>query len=271
MSRYSRDTLLFMSGDMILFGDSFNGWSQDRKWAVGLATVGGILLAAGALTYVMAKRQEQQNGFGRGKLPKSTSRTRIGGMTLTHHYDPDMPVEKRVALLQGLVWKGVQNPQMRHLALAITGKGTRKVKVGSQTFVVEGANCPARDGLCETQAIYDWVRENIRYSGDVAPIKLPNGNVEGVDLFQSAKRSSEFGAGDCDDHSVLSATLLSLNGIQGRFRVTAPDKNSDWQHIYTTALLPKNNPSRAVALDTTLPGNFFSREAPFAKKLDFDV
>ena len=249
--------------------------SEDRddhmRWAKGLFVVGGVLLLAGVFTYARARRRERDDGLGRGKLPRTTSKHRIGGMTLTHHYDPDMPIDKRVGLLQGLVWKGVQNPQMRELALAITGRGTREVKVGKRKFTVVGADCPARDGLCESQAVYDWVRNNIRYTGDVAPVKQPNGNVEGVDLFSSPLRTVEFGGEDCDGHSGLTATLLSLNGIPARFRITASAKNEDFSHIYSLAGVPKTNPSRWVALDTTIPGNFFAREAPHAKRQDYDA
>jgi hypothetical protein len=190
-------------------------------------------------------------------------------MTLTHHYDPKMPIGKRVTILQDLVWKGVQNPQMRELALAITGNGNRTVQVGKRKFQVRGASCPARDGLCEAEAVHNWVKSNVRYGGDVAPVKMPNGDVEGVDLFQTGLRTIEFGGGDCDDSAVLNATLLSLNGIAAKFRITAPTRDSEWAHIYTLAGLPKTNPQKWIALDTTLPGDMFSKEAPYGRVKDF--
>lgn len=77
---------------------------------------------------------------------------------------------------------------------------------------------------------------------------------------------------NCDDHSILVATLLSINGITAKLRVTATGKNEDWSHIYVVAELPKFAPKKRVALDTTLPGiNHFGREVPFAKHLDFPV
>jgi hypothetical protein len=69
---------------------------------------------------------------------------------------------------------------------------------------------------------------------------------------------------------VLNATLLALNGITPKFRVTAPSRLSDWAHIYTIAGLPKLTPGKWAALDTTLPGkNHFGKEVGYAKKLDF--
>ena len=239
-----------------------------RKWAVGAAIAGGLLVAGGAAAYYARKRQKREAALGRSA--RIQGRTTAGDMVLTHHSDPEMPIEQRVGILQDLVWKGVQNPQMRELALAITGNGTRNVQVGKRTFRVQGANCPARDGLCETKAVHDWVKDNVRYTGDVAPVKMGrDGPVEGIDLFQGGWRSAQFGGGDCDDHSTLSATLLALNGIPPRFRITAPRKKSDWAHIYVMAGLPKTNPNKWVPLDTTLPGDMFGREAPNGKHIDF--
>jgi hypothetical protein len=80
---------------------------------------------------------------------------------------------------------------------------------------------------------------------------------------------------NCDDQAVLNATLLSLNGIPARFRITAPRSKGrfhgdpGWAHIYAMGALPKNNPSSWIALDTTIPGNFFSKEAPYGRAIDF--
>lgn len=175
--------------------------------------------------------------------------TRGGRSTL---YRGRLPIQKRVRILQGLVMKGVRDPSMRKLALEITSQ------------------CPARDDMCEARAVYDWTRSNVRYTGDIAPIKIsPNGPVEGIDLFQTAKRTKEFRGGDCDDHSVLNATLLTLNGIPARFRITGRGKG--WSHIYVTFGAPKLAPRKWIPLDTTLPGSRFGYEAPYGKKADFPV
>jgi hypothetical protein len=228
---------------------------------------GGVAAIVGTIFYVRAVRKRTSTL--RSALGEVKSRTHAGGMTLTHHYDPDMPIQQRVGILQDLVWKGVQHPQMRELALAITGNGERDVTVGKRTFKVKGTGCPARDKLCEAEAVYNFVKSNLRYGGDVAPVRMPDGKIEGVDLFQSGLRSLEMGSGDCDDHSVLTCTLLSLNGIPARFRVTAPTKTSDWQHVYSVAGMPVGQPEKWIPLDTTLPGNMFGIEAKAPRRLDF--
>jgi hypothetical protein len=74
---------------------------------------------------------------------------------------------------------------------------------------------------------------------------------------------------NCDDQAILSSTLLALNGITPRLQVTSPRKHETWKHIYTIAGLPKENPTRWVALDTTLPNPKFGKEAPYAKERIF--
>lgn len=175
-----------------------------------------------------------------------------GNMKTTVRASRDMPIEERLASIQDLVHKSIQDPEMRKLALQVT------------------ASCPERDGECEARAVYDFVKANVRYTGDIAPIAFPNGEVEGIDLYQSARRTVEFGGGDCDDQSILISTLLALNGITPRLRVMKENGGDDWSHIFPLAGLPKNNPTGWVALDTTLPGNNkYGVEVPYAEALDF--
>lgn len=216
------------------------------------ATVAGVILVTRARQQALAGLGAQVRQLHAGT--PVVGETHAGGMMLQHRRSKHMPIEERVANIQKLVWQSVQDPRVIKLAREIT------------------YNAPERDGKAEAKAIYDAVKARIRYTGDVAPVKMPDGKVEPIDLYQSAWRTWEFRGGDCDDHSILNAALLSINGITSMLRVTAPSKSSDWTHIYTVAMLPKFAPKKAVALDTTLPGNNrFDYEVPFAKKLDFPV
>jgi len=217
----------------------------------------GLMVAGGVMFYRRKKGLSGLRGrlvTGRAAQAPLVGSFNDGNMKTELRADRDMPIEQRLASIQDLVHKSVQDPKMRKLALAITSK------------------CPERDGLCEAKAIYQAVKARVRYTGDIAPIKQGSkGPVEGIDLYQSAWRTWEFGGGDCDDQSILVATLLALNGIEPRLRVTAESKGADWGHIYPGALLPKNaNNGKFITLDTTLPGNNrFGVEIPFAKNLDF--
>lgn len=189
--------------------------------------------------------------------PKAVETVKRGGMTLTHYKGKNIPIESRVRLIQDMVREATKDPEMRKLALEIT------------------RHCPERDGECEARAVYDWMKGKnggrwIRYTGDIAPIVHEDGSVEGVDFFQGPKRTIEFGGGDCDDHSGLASALLVINGVPAKLRVTAPNRDDDWAHIYAMAGTPKTSPRKWLAVDTTLPGDQrFGKEAPFAKYLDF--
>ena len=221
-----------------------------RRALVAVAVVGGVALTTGLVIWAARRRGGR---FGRAALPRSKGRVHASGMTLTVYRQANLPIQQRVAIIQDLVHKGVRDPRMRKLALEITH------------------HCPARDGRCEARAVYDWVRRNVRYSGDIGPHRLPDGSVEPVDLFQSAARTVEFRAGDCDDSATLSSVLLLLNGIPARLRITSrlPGRQDDFSHIFAVAGVPKTAPTDWLAVDSTLPGDNFGREAPYAKKADF--
>lgn len=189
--------------------------------------------------------------------PKVSREIKTAHGTVKAYSRSKLPIRERLAIIQDLVAKGVSGedlPVMRKLALEVT------------------AGCEARDDKCEARAIYDWVRRHVRYTGDIAPHKINgrHGSVESVDLFQTAKQTVEFQGGDCDDHTTLVATLAILNGIPAKLRVTSPYKfgEDNYTHIYPVLGLPKNDPTRWVAADTTLPGNRFGVQAPYAKGLD---
>jgi transglutaminase-like putative cysteine protease len=227
-----------------------------------LAFAGVGFMAAGALM-LYRQRRGSLHGLALGRGPLITERVAqapvvdgfsAGGMKTELRQSRSMSIQQRLATIQDLVHKSVQDPRMRKLALDITHK------------------CPARDGTCEAQAVYDAVKQRVRYTGDIAPIKQGSqGEVDGIDLYQAAYRTWEFKGGDCDDHSILISTLLALNGIEPRLRVTAESVSADWGHIYPAAILPKGTSGKPVALDTTLPERIakFGYEVPYAKNLDF--
>jgi hypothetical protein len=242
----------------------------------------GALATGGAMTIY---RRRGGNAFGMidgvmGQTPQlglaNTERVDRHGKTLKVWDDRRMGIKERVYLLQGLVANSVKDPTMRNLALAVTGNGTRTVKVDKDEVSVTGAGCPARDDMCEAKAIFDWVAGHVRYTGDTGAHALsPGGPVEPVDEFQSAARTVEFKGGDCDDHAVLNATLAVKNGFPAKFRITSNTGDS-WDHIYALVGVPKLDPTRWVALDTTLgnPGfgkttGKFDKQPSRAKQVDF--
>ncbi len=175
-----------------------------------------------------------------------------GGMLTTHRRDADLSIESRVATLQSLVYKGIQSGPMRKLSLQVV------------------SGCEARDKYCEAQKIFQYVQQNVRYSGDIGNVKFPDGTVDAVDVFQSAARTLEFGAGDCDDHSVAILTMMASVGLDGYFKVTSETNDDSWSHVYAVVDVPsRNGKQRLVAADSTLPNGSFGDEAPAARALLF--
>lgn len=159
-------------------------------------------------------------------------------------------------LLRGLVWLGDQSFSRRNPPVG----GLRDPRMRAIGLEVTSA-CPARDDLCELQAIFEFVKRNIRYTGDITD----------KDTFQTAWRTMQMGGGDCDDMSVLNAVLAMENGFQTKFRITS-NTGASWDHIFCLAGVPKTSPRKWIVLDTTLPGaNKFGVHPPMAKYKDFDV
>lgn len=248
-----------------------------RKLLAGLLIGGGAIALGGAAVYA-AKQQGLLNGTGLGrwslsrtgargtqnfvadntaKRPPIVSRVRVGDKILTHYRSGDIPINQRVKLIQDRVYHSITKD----------GAATRELA----TRIIR--QCKSRDNVCEANAIYEAVRGHVRYIGDVAPIKFPDsegGDIEPIDFFQSARRTWDMGAGDCDDHVTLIASLLSVVGIPARLRVTAPDKRSDWGHIYPIAGFPVESPSKWVALDTTLENpTRMGHEVRYGKNRDY--
>lgn len=163
-------------------------------------------------------------------------------------------LDDRVKIIKKMVWDGdaafrggrpeggLRDPRMRQIGLEVT------------------KSCPARADMCELEMIYRFVKDNIRYTGDIAM----------KDTFQSAYRTMQFAGGDCDDHAGLVAVLAMENGFTCKFRITS-NTGATWDHIFTIVGVPKVAPRRWVPLDTTLPRGNVGTHPPMAKYRDFEI
>ena len=216
----------------------------------------GLAVIGGALYYQERKRSGLMGRYTPGKFAEAPviDSYSDGETTTTLRASNNMTVEERIGSIQKMIEKSVMDPQMRKLAMQIT------------------AGCPERDGRCEAKAIYKWVKKNVRYTGDVAPIKMSTGDVEGIDLYQSARKTIEYGGGDCDDQVGVVGTLASVIGLTTRLRVTSEEPGGEPSHIYGVVGLPKFDPSSWIAVDTTLPGSYnFGVEGGSGEVTDFDA
>lgn len=84
---------------------------------------------------------------------------------------------------------------------------------------------PPKDWRGEIRAVFEYVRDNIRYTHDIA----------GVETLQTPPATIELEAGDCDDKSTLLAALLASVGHRTRFVAVGYRQSNDYQHVYVEA------------------------------------
>ena len=92
-------------------------------------------------------------------------------------------------------------------------------------------------------ALFEWTRNNVRYTLD--PV--------GVELFQKASTSVDIGIGDCDDQAIVLGSLLGCVGIPVMFRVISMKGSDKFEHVYILAGLPPNKPAKWLPLDPSRP------------------
>lgn len=155
----------------------------------------------------------------------------------------DGTMKDRIGDIQDAVWDGVQNGQMRELAIALTSRGLRSVKLGKRTLSVKGANCEPRDGRCEADTVAKWVNQNLGVAQDAMRVGV-------------------------DSSAAMTCALVSLNGVTCQLR--AAKLKDGTTRVYPMAGLPKLAPAQWSAVDSALPDYTFGRELPRGTYEDFD-
>lgn len=115
--------------------------------------------------------------------------------------------------------------------------GKRALPVRSLAVELTNGN-DQKDWIAEVKALHAFVRDNIRYVKDVRD----------VETLHYPEIVLQIGAGDCDDKSVLLASLLESIGHPTRF-VAIGFKPDDFVHVYPETMI-----GRAwIPLETTEP------------------
>lgn len=83
--------------------------------------------------------------------------------------------------------------------------------------------------LLRAAALFEYVKNNVTYVPD--PIRMENQQVIAEDLIASPTETLRIRGGDCDDHAVLMASLLSAVGIPNRMH-KVKSKDESW-HLLT--------------------------------------
>lgn len=136
-------------------------------------------------------------------------------------------VQHMIAFAQGD--EGAGHPSIRALATQIT------------------RNLASRDYLGEITAVFNWVKQNIRFSGEFK------------ETLQTPYVTVQLATGDCDDFSTLVAALLLTLGYQVRFKTVGVD-GPDFSHVYVEVKLKRQD--KWVPLDTTVPSATVGWEPP---------
>lgn len=100
-------------------------------------------------------------------------------------------------------------------------RAAKKTLPVRQTALSIVQNLPPKNWYREVSEIWQFVRNNIRYVRDI----------NGVETLQTPEKTMEFGQGDCDDQSVLIASLLESIGHPTRF-IALGFGPANYQHVF---------------------------------------
>lgn len=120
-------------------------------------------------------------------------------------------IRATLKIMIGMVKSWKKDPGVRQLAVELT------------------QGLPQGDIASEVKALHAFVRDSIRYVNDTA----------GVETVQTPKVTLENEAGDCDDKSILLASLLQAIGRPARFIAVAISPNDQYSHVLVQTLIGK--------------------------------
>ena len=113
-------------------------------------------------------------------------------------------------------------------------------------------SCPVRRFDCEAEHLFKWVQRNIRWTRDVY----------GVETLATPIRILEMGAGDCDEESILLASLYMAVGFPVKFVAVAnnPKYKDTFSHVFVAVDL--TGEGDWVSADPSNPSAEFGWETP---------
>jgi len=142
----------------------------------------------------------------------------------------------------------VRVPKGPRGTMASAGLIAELIRDGARDFYVrqkaieifrEAAAAP-KDRWAEVCALFNWVRNNIRYTRDIFR----------TELLHTARRMLELQAGDCDDMTILLSAMLISTGHPVRLALTGfrAKKPHGYSHIYPEVYVN----GKWIALDATM-------------------
>lgn len=104
---------------------------------------------------------------------------------------------------------------------------------------------PEKDAVAEAAALHSWVRDNIRYTSDIAQVETLK---DPLILLQSRH-------GDCDDKTMLVASLLQSVGFPVQLVAVSFDRG-EFSHVYCETFI--NDEWVAVETTENVPLGWFA-------------
>jgi transglutaminase-like putative cysteine protease len=148
--------------------------------------------------------------------------------------NPPVRTERLIPIRSGIFGT---NDSLGIMAAVVRGYESDPIVRGQAKTIVEFL--PARNAPIEVNALFEWVRDNIRYlSGplDVEQVHTPDVTLEDRQ-------------GKCTDQAVLLATMLRSIGYPVKFIAAAYQMPGVFEHVYVGAKVR----GEWVTLDTTIP------------------
>lgn len=118
-------------------------------------------------------------------------------------------IRATMRLMRGMVQQWKLDPGVRALAKELT------------------AGCRQGDYTCEAQQLHAFVRDRIRYVGDIS----------GVQTLQTPRATLEQASGNCANKSILLASLLESINHKTRFVAGAYQEPEFYEHVWLETLL----------------------------------
>jgi hypothetical protein len=179
-----------------------------------------------------------------------------------HHITRSL--DEHMVLIKQQVDRSLEDPETRTLAVKIVSGNyqwrahrdrrsgrVREVPMirawGKWFLAPDMPQCEPRDETCEMERIWEFAVLNVRYVYDP----------DEIDFFATAKETLLAGGGDCDDLTILIASLAKAIGFKSAARVVSTsDAPEEWVHVYPLlGLNSKDSPKWWVPLDTTVTGS----------------
>jgi hypothetical protein len=116
--------------------------------------------------------------------------------------------------------------------------------------ITNEAGCTTKQFHCEAKALFEWVRDKIKWIRDT----------RGFETLQWPHRTLSFGAGDCDDLSILLAALATSIGFKTSFKAIGanPQRKDQFSHVYVLIEVG----GKWIAADPTVKTAAFGWESP---------